>query len=198
MYLNSLSKSAISDFSNWLLASIGHGIKLERSAGHVQILLQDLESDEFFNVADMGYGFSQILPILAQIWSSLDERTRSRGSPIVAIEQPELHLHPAYQAKLADLMAKVVQNASVAGDATSTSDDRPRRPLKLIIETHSETMIARLGELVAAKQIDPNLIAIYIFTKDETNNETSVKQTHFLEDGTLQEWPIGFFAPSAL
>jgi predicted ATPase len=59
-------------------------------------------------------------------------------------------------------------------------------------------MIARLGELVAAKQIDPNLIAIYIFTKDETNNETSVKQTHFLEDGTLQEWPIGFFAPSAL
>ncbi|MBU5877207.1 AAA family ATPase, partial [Vibrio cholerae O1] len=58
---------------------------------------------------------SQILPILTQLWfSSINQpQTNGRFAPAITnkylvIEQPELHLHPRFQAKMVDVFIKVI------------------------------------------------------------------------------------------
>jgi predicted ATPase len=202
MYLNSLSKPAFQNFSRWLHTSLGYEIDIERSRGHVQILLKEESSSEWFNVADMGYGFSQVLPVLAQIWSSGRRAPPFSGYPIIAIEQPELHLHPAYQARLANLFASIATEAQEEEEAEDDDEDHidvdaAEPDMKLIIETHSEAMINRFGELIAEGRLKPSDIAVYRFEKDELNDVSNVCVSRFLQDGTLDSWPIGFFASDA-
>jgi hypothetical protein len=78
------------------------------------------------NLSDVGFGISQVLPILMQIFLA------ENGS-IVIIEQPEIHIHPKAQADLADLCIEVSKNKN----------------LKLIIETHSEAFLKRLRRRIA-------------------------------------------------
>ena len=60
---------------------------------------------------------------------------RRFNEPITfAIEQPELHLHPLFQARLADAFCNIVREAR-----------RSKSDLRLVIETHSETMVNRFG-----------------------------------------------------
>ncbi len=81
------------------------------------------------NIINVGYGVSQILPILVQI---LDPPVSRRSfypeeNPILLLQQPEVHLHPRAQAELSTLMAKL------AG----------QRQRSFIVETHSDYMIDR-------------------------------------------------------
>lgn len=158
-----------------------------------------IEAGVEFNIVDTGYGVSQILPVLAQIWwarertvtPNLDRTslnpTISSVPTILAIEQPELHLHPAHQALLAD--------AFVGGTNTSKSE-AGNRPVHFLIETHSETLINRLGELVAGGQLAANDVHIVIFEPEEAHEDQSiVRISQFSDDGTLKNWPFGFFQP---
>ena len=90
-------------------------------------------------------------------------------------------MHPALQAKLIDTFAQLV------------SRDNSQK-IKFIMETHSETMINRLGYLIYKKKLDPEMVNIVIFDKD-TDGNTKVTQTFFNEKGQLEKWPIGFFDP---
>jgi predicted ATPase len=98
---------------------------------------------------------------------------------IIAIEQPELHLHPALQAKLVDIIAKIASEKKIC----------------FIIETHSETMINRLGYLIDKKKINNEDIDISVFDKEFGDSETHVSTSGFDKDGYLENWPIGFFEP---
>ena len=131
MYLNSLPEHEQNQFSEWVEKSVGHAVKVKRHEGHVQLHLRERRSDAFHNLADTGYGFSQILPVLAQIWSrnSRSRRAGVRNLSLVAIEQPELHLHPAYQAKLADIFVNSVVATSGGGKSSN-------RQTRYIVETH--------------------------------------------------------------
>jgi len=106
-----------------------------------------------YNIADMGFGVSQVLPIAAQLWAlSVKKRRRFSGqseahAKIVIIEQPELHLHPALQGKLGDLFCALIR----AADDVSLK-------LRLVIETHSETIINRIGSKVALGEIAPEQV----------------------------------------
>ena len=101
----------------------------------------------------------------------------------ITIEQPELHLHPALQAKLIDVIVKVMK--SLEG----------RKNVNFVIETHSKTIIDRLGTLIYKKKIEKNDIAIFIFNKDTENLNTKIECASFDEKGYLENWPIGFFEP---
>lgn len=192
MFLHSLSQSQMRNFSDWLLDAVGYAIKVERSSGHVQIQLKSALSDKFYNLADMGYGFSQVLPIMAQIWSRFSRRGQARrGNTIVAMEQPELHLHPAYQGKLADVLAKSIK---VSPDASTGV--RPN--ITFIVETHSESLINRMGDLISQGEISHNDVALYVFEKGSDDDITKITPASFDEDGILVNWPIGFFAPRAI
>ena len=158
------------------------------SLGLQSIVIETL--DNSFNLADVGYGFSQVLPILTKLWYSIYKvKENSRIIPkykkqsMLLIEQPELHLHPALQAKIADAIIKctqIIQNNIIHRN---------------IVETHSQTIIERIGRRVREEKIDPQDINILLFSKDEKNKNTIIKKASFNEKGQLIDWPWGFFDP---
>lgn len=157
--------------------------------GHASLHITPRGSDQSTNLADMGFGFSQVLPIAIQLWISANEKQLGRGlknktkpTTCFVIEQPELHLHPSMQASLADLFV-------AAGDTEGTNAPH------MVIETHSSALINRFGELVHAGKIDKGDIQILLFEGVSTEKSGNVRSVKFDSDGYLEDWPIGFFEP---
>lgn len=139
-------------------------------AGTVRALLGDEQTGfDSINVANMGEGISQLLPIVASTLTTSDYEC-------LLIEQPEIHLHPAAQSDLGDLF---IENIG----------ERKRR--QFIIETHSEHLLLRIRRRVAEGMISPNDVAIlYVERGDE---QSSIRQLVLDEKGHFTEWPEGFF-----
>lgn len=130
---------------------------------------------------DLGFGITQVLPILVSAASP------SKG--IVAIEQPELHLHPAMQAELGDVFIE-----SALGERKNT----------FLIETHSEHLILRimrrirethLGKLPKDKHLPPirpsDVAVLYV---ELDGPHSLVREFPLNEWGELvKAWPGGFF-----
>ena len=117
-----------------------------------------------------------------------DTPSQSRRRPrqqIVAVEQPELHLHPHFQALLADIFALSV-----------SASKRSSASLSLVVETHSEHLINRLGALVEKGTLSNEDIVVYLVDRDANTDAAVVHRTTFTKDGTLSDpWPFGFFLP---
>jgi hypothetical protein len=194
MFLNSLSYYQMERLSDWIKSLFGYGIRIRREGGHISI---DLVSEgHTSNIVDTGYGVSQILPVLGQIWWARSRpplpASRQRQVSLLAIEQPELHLHPAHQALLADALVGEV----------GLSPDGPRGPgsrIHFVVETHSETLVNRLGELVGAGKLNHADVQIVLFEPDSSVEQvTTIRTSSFNEAGELVDWPYGFFQPSIL
>jgi len=190
MFLSSLTDTHRRRFAEWTEKYFDFAPQVHKGGGHISIRMKESGSVEEFNLADMGFGFSQILPIVTQLWM-LGYRGRRRYSPripsvpiIFAIEQPELHLHPGLQAKLADAFLDTIKAANDL-----------RIELKLIIETHSETMVNRFGHRVANQDIAPEDINVVLFERKGTNAPAQVRVGEYDRDGFLTNWPFGFFEP---
>ena len=147
----------------------------------VQIRLHKTPEDQKGRLlADEGYGITQLLSIMLQI-----EMIDSDSDATIAVEEPEIHLHPKYQSLLADMFV----------------DAYKERKIHFIIETHSEYLIRRLQLLVAGieteQKLDKNDVSIsYIYTKDEAEKENQpiVKNIAICEDGYLDDtFGSGFF-----
>ena len=130
------------------------------------------------------------MPIITQIWYITTKENRhpfflyDKIPVTIAIEQPELHLHPALQAKLVDAMVKIIEEG-----------EKKRKNINFIIETHSKTMIERFGNLIYKQKVKNDKIAVFIFNKDSGDKDTKVEVGKFDEEGYLLDWPIGFFDP---
>lgn len=136
---------------------------------HYEIRLQHIVTDEFENMADIGYGCSQILPVLVAV-------VLSGTSGKLIVEQPELHLHPRAQAELASFFV-----------------DTLGRDAQLLLETHSEHMIIRFQTHVAKGDISPEDIAFF-YCQPTSEAGKTVKQLNLSKDGYFREaWPDGFF-----
>ncbi|MBB1492968.1 AAA family ATPase [Paracoccus sp. MC1854] len=190
MYLASLLKGERQDFSDFVNSIFGFGVNITSTEGHISIHVTTDTGN--VNVTDTGYGVSQILPVLGVLWSiargSAIRQQRqmfSRGGHrLVAIEQPELHLHPAHQAKLADVFAAIVERG----------DNDGRRNIRLVIETHSEALINRLGELIEQGRIPSDCVEIAVFSADDDlNSPPIITSAWFNSEGVLKGWPHGFF-----
>jgi predicted ATPase len=120
-------------------------------------------------LADSGFGYSQILPIvvrglIAQV-----------GSTII-IEQPELHLNPAIQVRLSEFLASLI----LAGK-------------RLLIETHSEHIVNSIRVLSAedpSNELAQMCKIIYVNTE---SGKPQLKQLEIQPNGTVPEWPRQFF-----
>lgn len=189
MFLDSLSAREREDFGAWCKSELGFNISAMPEGGHVSIKLKHREEERWTNLADMGFGFSQVLPIAIQLWSSSHrgKKRSNRDNKIdrrqcLVVEQPELHLHPAFQGRLADLF---VRSLNLNEDGAGLTH--------LVIETHSPHLIYRLGELVEKKLIDRDSVQIILFEKSENRGVSTVSTAGFNERGVLQNWPSGFF-----
>jgi predicted ATPase len=119
-------------------------------------------------ITDVGFGVSQILPVIALCYYV------PMGS-VVILEQPEIHLHPAVQAGLADVFI----------DAIKT------RQIQLIVETHSEHLLRRLQRRIAEEQLGADQAALY-FTGTH-QGESALTSLELDTFGNIQNWPAGFF-----
>lgn len=175
------------DFSRRLF---GFTVKPRAEGGHIELVVEHAKGGPVVNLADAGVGFSQMLPILLQFWAldnvGSDHKPRVSTSAITSlvVEQPELHLHPAYQATLANLFCETVG---------SSFSNRAR----IIAETHSPALVNRLGSLVADGRIKANDIQILIFEQSTVSGETEITKSVLTEEGVLVNWPYGFFEPEA-
>jgi soluble P-type ATPase len=166
MLLNSLRPTDKAKFEEWTKTNFDFIIKVEQSGSHFAILVNTGDNAENYNISDMGFGYSQVLPIVAAIWLETERRASSPRRPITfIIEQPELHLHPSYQHNLAKIFAKVVTKAK-----------ENEIDLKIIFETHSQTMIEALGECIEGEVgLSEDDVSVLVFEKN-SKQQTIVKK----------------------
>ncbi len=122
---------------------------------------------DMVNIADVGIGVSQMLPVLVAVIATEPGR-------LVYIEQPELHLHPRAQVALAQVLA-----------------DAAKRGVRVVVETHSSLLLLGIQTLVAEGDISPELVKLHWFTRRE-DGVTEVNSADLDKAGTYGEWPEDF------
>jgi len=147
-------------------------------SGIQELVLLDRRTDTQVSHRDVGIGVSQVLPVLVSTYASREK--------IIAIEQPEIHLHPALQSELGDVFIE-----SALGESNN----------KFIIETHSEHLILRLLKRIRQTtrnqnnempKISPNDIALLYI--NGTPKGSTVQELRVDERGRLiDQCPGGFF-----
>ena len=154
-----------------------------RSEELQDLILIDKRTGTPVSHRDVGIGVSQVLPVLVSAYASKNK--------LLAIEQPEIHLHPALQAELGDVFLE-----SALGDSGNT----------FLIETHSEHLILRILRRIretSDAELPPgvpavcpeNVAVLYIQPK---RDGVDVLHIPITPDGEFEcAWPNGFFAERA-
>jgi predicted ATPase len=143
--------------------SLGH----ESSSVHYEVLVHQGKIKA--NLVDVGFGVSQVLPVVTLAYFVPEEST-------VIVEQPEIHLHPLAQTHLADLFVEV---------------SRQRR-VQFLVETHSEILFRRLQFLIADEQVSPEEECRLYFVK-RGEDSAALHRLEVDEYGRIKNWPDRFF-----
>lgn len=182
-------KKILSGVSNWFEKSMHYKVNLKDIGSGLYNVVVQKDDGTQDNLIDVGYGISQVLPIVTQLMRIKLFQPRRFYGPVnrknrstFIIEQPELHLHPGAQAELANLFVDVVAQKN-------------EQPIDVVIETHSEHLIRRLQALVADKNVNITNQDIKIYYVDKNdNNEAYIQEMKLSETGQFEnEWPSGFF-----
>lgn len=182
MILHSFTEIENKMFQEWTTESFGFIAFVTTDGSHYAIKIKTENDNDEHNISDMGYGYSQVLPIIMSIWLEILSADNSTDEIIFVIEQPELHLHPAYQAKVAYLFAKVINSAK-----------KSKKDIKFIFETHSQSMVDAIGDCIQSNIIDKDDVNIMIFEKDKEKG-SSAFTADFDDNGYFKNWPVGFFS----
>lgn len=118
----------------------------------------------------VGFGITYVLPVLVALLSA-------KKGDIIAIENPEAHIHPKGQRKLGELMALIAA-----------------QDVQVIVETHSDHILNGIRVAVKQKQLQAEKVKLLYFYKETAGAyHHKVKSPVLLETGQLTEWPEGFF-----
>lgn len=140
---------------------MGHELKITTD-------IQNMEQD----LTHVGVGVSQILPILVMCFLA------GKGDSII-LEQPELHLHPKVQTRLADFFVSI----NALGK-------------QCILETHSEYLINRLRYLVAITDDEKIAQDTMIYFVEKEEGHSIYRDITINKYGVIEDWPKGFFDES--
>lgn len=165
------SREIAEKITKWMSkAGIGSDIEPELvSDRYYEIYIQHPVTHEYQNLADVGRGNSQVLPVLVGGYNL------APGSTYI-VEEPEIHLHPRAQSELGSFFHELYE-----------------RDVQSIVETHSEHLVISLQQLVASGSIPPEHVRVYyVYAEDERKK---VRPLNMDEDGYFtEEWPEGFFS----
>lgn len=131
-------------------------------------------SSKDVNLTDVGFGISQVLPVVVESFYVPRRST-------VIIEQPELHLHPRVQSELADLFVAAIHSR----------ENNEDRCIQFIIESHSEHFLQRLQRRVAEGVLKPEDVALYFC--EPGREGSSLRELDIDLCGDISNWPEDFF-----
>ena len=143
-------------------------------ADEYQVLLKSHADACEVNLADLGFGVSQLLPVIVQVFYAPPHST-------VWLEQPEIHLHSQVQAGLADMLIAATQ-AQEAGQA---------RNVQIIVESHSEHFLNRLQRRIAEGVISHQDVALYFCSRVGT--QAQIEPLSVDTYGEIANWPENLF-----
>jgi hypothetical protein len=174
-----------------IISYMNHDVESDaRAAGSIEAGFRRLvlRTDNGSSVlpSEVGAGISQVVPVIVAAVRCLSPRREQRPT-MLFVEQPELHLHPAMQTGLGDLLRQASSNSQV------------------IVETHSEHLILRLlrrirdtadGEARDEEQLAPDQLTVLHISNDD--GHCIVRRFRVDRNGDFDEpWPNGFFAERA-
>lgn len=159
---------AVLDWLIYLGVATNYSTKdLEKYGQAIQISTDN--KADFHDITHVGVGVSQVLPVV--VMSLLADK----GATLI-FEQPELHLHPRVQTRLADFFYSMVLLEK-----------------QCVVETHSEYMIDQLRYLSAISTDDKILDNILMYFVEKEHNESVYRQIKINKYGVIEDWPAGFF-----
>lgn len=184
---------------------VGHSISIkvdEEGLGLTLRLHKDENDTKGTCLSEQGYGITQLFALLLRVETAILEAksvmvaddsyymgtlwmsdyTYICAPSIIAIEEPEVHLHPKFQSKLADLFVEANSKYNIG----------------FIVETHSEYLLRKLQTMVAKSLISTsNVAVVYVNHPDISRRPIytpQVKQISIKEDGMLSDaFGSGFF-----
>jgi len=148
-------------------------IALSTKSVLMEFALKTVGGTESYALADSGFGYSQVLPILVR-------GLLARPGSTFIIEQPELHLNPALQVRLADFLVAMT-----------------RAGKQVIIETHSEHIVNAIRALTAEDESGELSSNCAIFFIDAEKDVPVIHELSIKPDGTVPDWPYNFFGEAA-
>lgn len=144
----------------------GLSIRALGNSARYELLIEN--GDQASNLKDVGVGVSQVIPVIVAALFA-------QPGHIVIVEEPESHLHPLAQSKLAELLAQVSKERNV----------------QFIVETHSEHLFRRMQTLIAKQQITLKDAAMYFVERD--GKAARMRPLELDDFGRVKNWPEGFF-----
>ena len=138
------------------------------SADEYAVRIKQSASSPEVPLRDVGFGVSQVLPVITLCYTAPE-------NSVLLLEQPELHLHPAVQYVLADILMEAVQ----------------KRHLQIIFESHSEHLLQRIQRRIAEGQYASQDAVMY-FTERKVDHST-LTLLKLDELGNISNWPKDFF-----
>jgi len=172
--LLAVDAAALERMNEWLGKFTSYRCEIKRVGPTVpdMVLVQLLDTSRDpalpVTIADVGYGLSQIVPLLAQCCAAKDK--------VITVEQPEVHVHPRLQAELAEFLASSMR----------TNNNQ------FVVETHSEHTVLRLQRLIRRGDLTPEDVAVLYASRGP--NGTNVQRLRLDAKGEfLDPWPDGFF-----
>ena len=131
-------------------------------------------SNVLTDIPDVGFGISQILPVIVQLYYA-------PANSIIIMEQPELHLHPSAQSALADIMIAAI----------SARENTKPRNIQLIIETHSEHFLRRFQRRIAENKLPAKDFSAFFANNGSSPASLEPLQVNLF--GEILNWPKNFF-----
>lgn len=164
--------------NEWFRTHAARELELQQIApGFVQPVFRHLASSHAQRLADHGEGLLQVLPVLTALARAQREGADPATPRVVAIEDPESHLHPRLQYALANHFAGVAMTAA---------------PPSVTLETHSQHFLLAVQLAVARGDLDPSRVAIYWVSQDSDGASEAV-QIEVEANGDLRGWPPGVY-----
>lgn len=157
--------TAVDDWVSYL--QIGESVSA--SVGKLGVRLELKLEGQLRDLTAVGVGVSQALPLVVAV-------LLVPPKSIFIVEQPELHLHPAVQARLADFMVGA------------------RPDISCLVETHSEAFLTRIRRRVAEGHFNTERIKIKFVEPSESGSV--IRTLSLTEFGDLSDWPSGFLSGS--
>lgn len=170
VYDSITEKSILSQVSRWYEKYFKQRVDVVRSGDLFRIMLEPIRNSPYqVNIVDVGEGVIQVLPVLVACGMACFGRTK-----ILAVEEPESHLHPRLHAALAAHFCELA---------------RQKKPPKVLLETHSENFMLRVQLEIAQGKLDPKLVNVY-WVHQLDDDRSIAEHVTFDDFGRPQgEWP---------